>query len=296
MTKHGKRTIRRCSSHRTAVAATCRHRKGCAAKRVCARGELLRRFRDGRVAEPRQTAASPGSQRGPIGIGAADPGRPHHLPRLLRARRPRSRPADRPRNTLRTRLGDENVHRSRGRRPSISGPTDPRQSDCRPPTAPGTAHHTAPERHRRPPAPAHVRDRRLRRGGRHVLHLPGRLRLPVAGAAQLPHAAAPGLPAPLRRPAALPTARPVVAVLQRGLHPARDRPRTRHRQDVRRPGPRPRLRPRRNARQRLLPTGRTPPRRGRRLPRPRSPPAPSAAPTSTRFRSSAAPTAAPSAP
>ena len=91
-----------------------------------------------------------------------------------------------------------------------------------------TALHTPPRRHRRPPALAHLRDRRLRRGGRHVCLLPGGLRLAVAGAAQLPHAATPGLPAALRRPAALPAAGSNLAVLQRGLHPARDRPRAPH--------------------------------------------------------------------
>ena len=103
---------------------------------------------------------------------------------------------------------------------------DSRVVDLLPPEArPSTLH---PRRHRCPPAPAHVWDRRLCRGGRHVSVLPGGLRLPVAGAAQLPHAAPPGFPAALRGPAALSAAGSNLAVLQRGLHPARDRPRARH--------------------------------------------------------------------
>ena len=87
--------------------------------------------------------------------------------------------------TVRSRLGDQDVHRSRDRRPGHFGPLtfETPVVDVLPPERrPSTLQ---PETSPCPPALPHLRDRRLLRGGRRLPCLPGRLRLLVAAAARL---------------------------------------------------------------------------------------------------------------
>ena len=176
-----------------------------------------------------------------------------------------------PGHAVRPRVGHQDVHRSGRGRPGQRRGAVPRRPRRRPAPARVPPVDAARRRRAEPPAAAHVRHRRLRRGGRGHSRLRRGLRVPVGRPAQLLDAPADRLPAAVRRPAAVPAAGRTLAVLQRRLRAPRHRPRARHRTRVRRPRAGARLRPGGHDEHRVPEARRAASRRGRRLPGPRGP-------------------------